>query len=37
MGGRASAYVRDRHDLSKNYQAIERELTAIVQHGHQSA
>ena len=37
MGERASAYVRDRHDLKKNYQAIERVLTAIVQPGHPSA
>lgn len=37
MGARASAFVRDRHDLKKNYQAIERVLTAIVQPGQPSA
>jgi glycosyltransferase involved in cell wall biosynthesis len=37
MGRRASAYVRGRHDLKKNYQALERTLTAIVQPGKQPA
>jgi len=36
MGQRASAYVSDCHDLKKNYQAIERVLTALVQPGHHS-
>lgn len=33
MGQTASAYVRNKHDLRKNYQEIERVLTRLVQPG----
>ncbi len=32
MGQAAASYVRNRHDLKKNYQEIERVLTGVVQH-----
>lgn len=37
MGQTAAAYVRNRHDLKKNYQEIERVLTRLVQPGSQPA
>ncbi len=37
MGRTATAYVRNRHDLKKNYQEIERVLTGIVNPGNQPA